>query len=318
MAAVLSLHEGKSQSNWKSRVEAILDLETPFIYSAEFDDSTQMEADEECVCALLENRRPVRSRRGSKTSRSTLSTSLFAALPSLALPLLDVDEERALFRRLNFLRYRVNVLRSRIHRSRPARKAVAVVEDMLADVDRIRTRITESNTRLVVSISSKLASETHELEDFVCEGLMILLNAVDKFDYSRGYRFSTYATHAVQRHLFRLRHRNYRHAARFVPVETGALIDMRGGAVDETPPTDQEQLCRAVLESASQILSAREQYVIRLRFGLDGETRHTLREVADLLGVSKERVRQIQIRALQRVRESATAFGLPLDAIEIP
>jgi RNA polymerase primary sigma factor len=301
-----------SVASWKARAEAILRIEAPFIYSAEFECSEIMSSDKAQV-----EEQVLRPDRGGPAEFAALakpaSGGLFGTLTSLKTPLLSPELEQSLFRRMNYLRYRVNVLRSRLAARRPSRKSIRIAERLLAEGEVIRCRLIESNTRLVVSIASKITNHPQELEEFTCEGLLIILNAVEKFDYSRGFRFSTYATHAVQRHLFRLRHRNHRRAERFTPAAPETLNDLGRATlvVDESAgaAADREALCRRLLESAEAVLDQRERQIIRLRFGLEGERAHTLREIAGRLGISKERVRQIQIHALARLQELLERIG---------
>ena len=136
---------------------------------------------------------------------------------------------------------------------------------------------------------------------------MILLKAIDKFDFARGFRFSTYATHAVQRHFYRVSQKSVRR----YKMELGAPIEMINAlpaaeSVDEDSSAIefQEQRIKSLLAKMDQCLDEREQTIVRRRFGIgvfvDSQT---LREVALEVGVSKERVRQIQIVAIEKMRD---------------
>lgn len=72
---------------------------------------------------------------------------------------------------------------------------------MLEQSEQIRGQLVRSNLRLVASIARKFSTSVQDVEEFSSDGSMILLGAIDRFDYSRRFRFSTYATHSIQRHF---------------------------------------------------------------------------------------------------------------------
>ncbi|MEM6315519.1 MAG: sigma factor, partial [Planctomycetota bacterium] len=138
-----------------------------------------------------------------------LASPLSAGLPAhlgrmCATPLLTVDQEQELFRRMNFCKYRANALRSRLSRTKPDVEKIAEVEAYLARAERLRNYIIQANTRLVMSIARRFADNRNGFDDLLSQGLASLMHSVEKFDFSRGYRFSTYATCAVRRDLYRM------------------------------------------------------------------------------------------------------------------
>ncbi|MFN8855704.1 MAG: sigma-70 family RNA polymerase sigma factor, partial [Planctomycetaceae bacterium] len=224
-----------------------------------------------------------------------------------ATPLLTADEEKALFRLMNLFKYRANVLRADICPDSPSVSVVQEVERLLALAGRVRERIVRANLRLVVSIARRFANDLCTFDDLVSDGNVALLNAVEKFDYGRGFRFSTYATHAVQRDFFRIIRKRRNESSRC----TLGISEMLANSPDDADPvsveTDKIRQVTQVRELMTQQLSEREQLVVALRFGLQpGSEPATLQVVADALQVSKERVRQIELKAIEKMQRGAT------------
>jgi len=224
-----------------------------------------------------------------------------------ATPLLTADEEKALFRLMNLFKFRANSYRSNIDPDAPSATLVAQAESCLALALQAREKIVRANLRLVVSIARRFANDLCSFEELVSDGNVALLNAVEKFDYGRGFRFSTYATHAIQRDFFRILRKRRNESARCAQ----GLPEMLANSPDETDPVGVElELLRQssqVRELMSRQLSERERMVVDLRFGLrPGSEPATLQVVAAALSVSKERVRQIEIKAIEKLRQGAT------------
>lgn len=249
----------------------------------------------------------------------SVSAKTLNSLPSYLaglyrVPLLTPYGEQFLFRKLNYLRHWAAVLRDRMNRDKtPRRDLVETIHGMLSEIDRTRSQIIEANLRLVVSISRRFADNRNGFEELVSEGNLILMKAVDKFDYGRGFRFSTYATHAVQRHIFRLFQTRQRRRNREQLTADEILGDLLPDVVEEMPLDPQGDV-RQLVSKWNECLDEREQYIIGSRFGVDGHSdSRTLRDLSDELGISKERVRQVQIRAMQKLRELAETHKVGLE-----
>lgn len=244
----------------------------------------------------------------------TLNSENFAASLLSAVRqsrLLTFDGEQLLFKRLNFLRFRANAVRLTLNPKRPAKKKVREMERLLDEAASVRDELAGANLRLVVSIAGKLSMSRDEFDEFVAEGNGILLYAIDKFDYARGYRFSTYVTHAVQRHLYRFIERRKKRAAREFAREPDLMISdvMVDPNPDELAESEVKQAIAAVVAKIDQTLDDRERFIIRGRFGLDGTGESkTYTSLGEQLGLSKERVRQLFQRAIEKLGEVAKPF----------
>lgn len=226
--------------------------------------------------------------------------------------LLTQEEETGYFRRMNFAKYRADVLRRKLDPSKPDRKLVERIEELLARGIADRNEIVRANLRLVVSIARKFADEKNTFDELLSEGIETLVRAVEKFDYSRGFRFSTYATMAVRRQLCRSVKTAHRDRNRY---HTGdeALLDRPR---EESEPLISEQRFHELRSSLSRMLGRldpREREIVRRRFGLgDAADVQTLQSLAGEMGVCKERVRQLELRAIAKLRTMAEESRLKM------
>lgn len=225
-------------------------------------------------------------------------------------PILSREEESTLFRRMNFLKFRANVLRTSLNIKTPDAQALDKIDDILMRAERIRNHIIESNIRLVISIAKSFANKRNPLDDLLSEGITAMMRAVEKFDYDRGFRFSTYATRAIRCALYRHIQKGQKVHQRFATNREG--LDAAQSSHTETESTSPlDSSLHHTLSNMLLRLNTREQLIMRMRFGLEnGEARKTFADIGEMLNVSKERVRQISERAMGKLRSMATEFGL--------
>lgn len=223
-------------------------------------------------------------------------------------PLLTPDQEVYLFRKYNYLKHVASDLLESLHPTRPSAKKIAKIQDLLARADEVRSQIIQANLRLVVSIARRFVDANSTFDDLVGEGNISLMYAVDKFNYSKGFRFSTYATHAIQRGYFRTTAKRQKENSRFI---LGAEADQFVQEQNEEDVDWNQQhtlsVYRALVKCMDAVLDDREKFILMARFGLDNEQAETqtLKDLAGDLGICKERVRQLQNRALDKLQSKA-------------
>lgn len=223
---------------------------------------------------------------------------------------LSPAQERTLFLRFNYCRYRVlRILHSHRGRRLSARATRELLDWNRKAID-YRTEIVRRNTSLVLAMARRSRNSGVEISELVSEGNLALLRCVDKFDVARGFKFSTYACRAILAAFSRAGAKAARHRTQFPTTYDPALersdyLDRRREHIEHECI---DELKRILFENSAD-LSAVERRVLDARFSLGsrelagGVTRRkTLDQVGDLLGVSKERVRQIQNQAMSKLR----------------
>jgi RNA polymerase primary sigma factor len=243
--------------------------------------------------------------------------ALAAGLPAhlgrmSATRLLTPDEERDLFRRMNYCKFRASVLRSKLSRTAPSVARVTEIEDCLHRATNLRNHLIQANTRLVMSIARRFANNANCFDDLLSHGLVSLMHAIEKFDYDRGYRFSTYATCAVRRDLCRHVMTQRRDSQRYSTGAELMLNDVGAEPVESQQLTEPEwRKLNTSLARMIERLDERERFIVTHRFGLgDGAKRASYNRLGQRMGISKERVRQLANRAMEKLREWAPDYRL--------
>jgi len=272
-------------------------------------------------------------------------------------PLLRIEEEVRLAKALESGRFAQKILSNDGSDPVKRRELEQQIEEGLA----AREHLIKANTRLVVSIAKKYMGRGVPFLDLIQEGNLGLMKAVEKFDYTRGYRFSTYATWWIRQTITRAiadqgrtirvpvhmsdrirrlyntaRALEQEHGRQPTPEEIADAMDMEPRKVqwmlrvswrplsleqpvgeeedselgsfieDDTTPTPTQSAYRYLLgekiEEMLATLHPREARILRLRFGLVNGRSHTLEEVGQKFGLTRERIRQIEGRALRRLR----------------
>ena len=285
-----------------------LQRELSYISNPEFDDPR---AGERIFAEALELQSQAGSDR-TKAARSS-ATDLPVHLGRMcSAALLKPHQESALFRRMNFLLHQASIQRSLLNTRRPSKARLQLVERLTLLAEWHRDRLVEANVRLVISIVKKFVNTNNSFDELLSEGIVGLMRAVEKFDFDRGFRFSTYATQVVRRNSYRTVVTNQQERQKVTSGLQDMEIDISDeGRVSAISEKRWHEL-RARLSEMLNDLDRREKLIIRARFSLGSHRRvHTLQSLADRLGISKERVRQLERRAMDKLRSMAGDTSLP-------
>ena len=291
-----------SREDLKLQTKALLRQEISFISNAEFIDSGVGRSlfSEKLG---LQPRSPQKGVKAASRSAAELPIHLGRLCEAA---LLKPSQETMLFQRMNFLLHQASVHRGQLNPNRPSKIRLALIEELTALAHWHRDRVVEANLRLVFSIVKKFVNENNAFDELLSDGIVALMRAVEKFDYSRGFRFSTYATQVVRRNSYRTVVLNQQDRQK---VMCG-LQDMNLDVSDEDKGSSISEKrwheLRSRLANMLDDLDRREKLIIRSRFSLGSHRRvRTLQSLADRLGISKERVRQLERRAMDKLRSMA-------------
>ncbi|MBC7812895.1 MAG: sigma-70 family RNA polymerase sigma factor [Burkholderiales bacterium] len=284
-------------------------------------------------------------------------------------PLLTAHEEIELAKRIEIGKQAHESLDRTGARETYGEAWVIHMERLMIDGQAAREHLGRANTRLVVSIAKRYMGQGLPFPDLIQEGNVGLMRAVDKYDYKRGNRFSTYATwwirQAITRalaqktrtiriplHMTERIRQMYRVAQSLeqnlgrrpsleeiademeLPADTiRGMMDASQHAIalerpvgddgdsefgdfieDQDSPSPVESatqhLLQETIEEVLSELTPRQSHILRLRFGLGGGEPHTLEEIANKFGLSRERIRQLEKEALRRLRHPRLAHNL--------
>jgi RNA polymerase sigma factor (sigma-70 family) len=340
------------------RAKRILELPLDYIDNPEF---RRRDCEKEIFAPLPEA--------DAKPGRVRIPSGLPSYLASLyEVPLLTREQESHLFRQFNYLKFKASKLCEQLKPERARSSQMDEIERLYERAIETKNRIVQANLRLVVSIAKKYMNRGLPLLDLIQEGNIGLMKAVEKFDYRRGYKFSTYArwwirqaiaraiaeqvrTVRIPVHMTETLSRVNRITHELVqvverkptPEELGLRLDLPADKVREilaivnkpisleTPVGDSDSQLADFIEDTTfgsplnfvldqdlahniarilSTLTPREEQVLRMRFGIGGEAVHTLEEIGRGFHLSRERIRQIEVKALKKLRHPCRSRGL--------
>ena len=348
----------KDVTSLEKAFASLLEEDIPYLEEDDEEDLETLIADEGGNGKLEEEEDQDQNHKNRLNSIDTNDLIELYFKEAASIPLLSKDEEKDLSKRIE---------RGRLARKEMARGNVpddrrAELHQMIEDEWNALDHLITANSRLVISVAKKYMGRGVPFLDLIQEGNIGLMRAAKKFDYLRGYKFSTYATWWIRQAVTRAiadQGRTIR-----VPVHMGdkiskmfrmqndlkqslerdPTIEELADALDEAPekvqymmkvarrplslemPTTKEgdavlgdfvedletplpdetatkHLLKEHLEEVMEALPSREVRILRLRYGVPDGKSHTLQEVGEKVGVSRERVRQIEAQALRRLRQ---------------
>jgi RNA polymerase sigma factor (sigma-70 family) len=225
---------------------------------------------------------------------------------------LSAKDEAQLFLRYNYARYRLGKLTESQQR-RYSKGRAQQMEMWHRRAARARSDLVRANMALVLAMAKRTRIPNVEFAELVSEGNMALLRSVEKFDVSRGFKFSTYACRAILKSFNRLATKTGRYRQHF-PTEFDPDLERSDYDVmkHDMQREDSVDALREILARNRAHLSDTERTIVMERFALTTRGKgRTLAEVGKMVGLTNERVRQIQNLALDKIRDVLDEQFLP-------
>ena len=240
-------------------------------------------------------------------------------------PLLSKKQELHLFRKFNYLRYRLVKLTNGIEKSdqtpspKPCKgqnlnllkeSGLRRLEDLILKIQEIRNVILKANTRLIVKQAERFSQYEGEFEEMVSNGYCHIITAIDNFDFRRGFKFSTYCVNVLKTNLWRDRTTSFKVRA---PLEFFECVDTAPSRFEtdysEANTVYNKKMVEMVFCHIRSTMTKPEEKVEILRgyFGINGDPM-ILRELSEKIGVTKERVRQIKKQLLLELGRSGLVY----------
>jgi RNA polymerase primary sigma factor/RNA polymerase sigma factor len=286
------------------RVRRIVELPLDFIPNPQF---SRADADNTILTEM-----PTSDVQVKKTRLPSGMPPYLASLYEVSL--LTREQEIHLFRKFNYLKYKASTLRSQLDAAHAKQSVMNQIEQLYEAAVAVKNYIVQANLRLVVSIAKRYVGPNGDLWELVSDGNISLMRAVEKFDFARGNKVSTYASWAIMKNFARSIPSQQRQRDRFRTSHEDIF------STSEERRSDQHELEGAQRQREAQVrkimerLDEREQQIVMCRFGLlHGHEPQTLEDIGAKMGVSKERIRQIQTRALKKLKIAAEE-----EHIEVP
>ncbi|MDA7950037.1 MAG: sigma-70 family RNA polymerase sigma factor [Pirellulaceae bacterium] len=311
------------------RTEHVLQLPLDYMDSDEFAAAT---TDDDLDAEILSELLLPQEKENKVRPPSNLPPYLAALYQT---PLLNRQQEAHLFRKYNYLKFKASKLRqgaeeaqaaepgawqasrqkgdvpaeegsSAVTRKPLTKQVLDEIESLYQQAIKVKNQILKANLRLVVSVAKKHSAANRGFFTLISDGNMSLIRAIEKFNYTLGNKFSTYATWAIMKNFARSIPAELKHQDRFrnTADETFQFKeDFRANAAKQEA---ENRVREQQIGNMLHYLDKREQQIIIHRFGLNyQEEPKTLQEVGKILEVTKERVRQIEARALNKLRVAA-------------
>jgi len=281
------------------RAQRLLDQPCDYIYHPSFDDAA---LEGEIMGDMPDAEGFEAARRGLRVPKD--------APPELAslyeTPLLSREQEAHLFRKMNYLKHKARKLRNLLEPARARTEDLSAIEDLQNQAQQLKDQLVNCNMRLVVSIAKRHAAQADNFFELLSDGNVSLLRAVEKFDFGRGNKFSTYASWAIMKNFARSIPEEKHRRERYVTGHDELFEAAPDTRSDEHEIVASAEQATHKVNRLLEYLDPRERQIIRLRAGLDsGSAGMTLEKIGEQLGITKERVRQLNVRAMKKLRSLA-------------
>lgn len=187
-----------------------------------------------------------------------------------------------------------------------------LVQRLVAGDETIRSILIERNLRLVVYIARKFENTGVNVEDLISVGTIGLIKAVNTFDPNKKIKLATYGSRCIENEILMYLRRNSKVKAEisfYEPLNIDwdgnelLLSDILGTDNDSVYNLIEDEVDKQLLFVAMKKLNIREKEIVELRFGLNGETEKTQKEVADLLGISQSYISRLEKRIIKRLKK---------------
>ncbi len=280
------------------RTEELVRKPVDYIYNAAFDEPSK-------AAEMLAEMPGLAEFEGKRSSRNS-SKDVPAHIVNLyEWPLLSKEQEQHMFRKMNFLKHQLHKLQESLDPTKAKVSDLFREEELKEAIKDCRDLLISCNQRLVHSQARQKLALGENIDELVSDGNMTLIRAVEKFDYSRGNKFSTYAIWAIVKNFARSIPHAKTHQQRYLTGH-GDLFEAKADArTDELEVLAEADAARAWVNRLLEHLDARTREVIQMRTGLYSSKKMTLEQIGQHFGITKERVRQINIRGMKQLSEWA-------------
>jgi RNA polymerase sigma factor (sigma-70 family) len=288
------------------RAKRLLEQPLEYIYHPSFDDPSL----EATILAPMPEQSAYEAKRRTMHAPKDVPPELAS---QYEWPLLSKDQEQHLFRQMNYLKYKAVRLRGRltttsgkVDAGHARTQDLEEIERLQQEANGVKERLISANMRLVTSIAKRHSGQTDNFFELLSDGNMSLIRAVEKFDFGRGFKFSTYASWAIMKNFARSIPEEKHRRERYVTGHEDLFESAPDNRSDEQEAVASAEQAAHRVNRLLDYLDERERQIIRMRAGLDdGQKPMTLEEIGQKMGITKERVRQLNVRIMKKLRDLA-------------
>ncbi|MDR0870147.1 MAG: sigma-70 family RNA polymerase sigma factor [Planctomycetaceae bacterium] len=215
-------------------------------------------------------------------------------------------DEQFLFRQMNRLKFQAAQLRATLNRVHPKASVMLQIETLYRESLVVKNEIIALYLPLIVAAAKRHHGQNTDLSDLISDGNLVLLQAVETFDYRRKNRFSTYLTWAVARRFARTIPAERKQRSKFYPGSEDVLATAPDGGNGILSGENAQWEHRRQVEQLLLLLDERERNIIAARFGIGDRLQPVARKKIGIeIGITEERVRQIENAVLEKLRDKS-------------